>query len=42
MRDRFTGESIGFGGLSAMIFGISDVAASAVTYVGAEPVSRVP
>ncbi|WP_157594618.1 hypothetical protein [Streptosporangium amethystogenes] len=42
IRDRFTGESDGFGGLSTTIFGNSDVSASAVTYVGAGPVSRVP
>ncbi|GAA3414638.1 hypothetical protein GCM10018952_35950 [Streptosporangium vulgare] len=42
IRDRFTGESGSFGGLSATILGISEVAASAVAYVGAGPVSRVP
>src|SRR6478609_5478062 len=46
MRDFLTGDlgglTGGFGGSSRVTLGSSDVAASAVTYVGAEPVPRVP
>jgi hypothetical protein len=45
MRDRFTAGICGDGvlrGVSATTLGSSEVSASAVAYVGVEPVSRAP